>query len=428
MVDPDEQYWHLQQVQNLHQALYSRPFQLPATQSQPARSMATIMDDTTMVDSTFSDSLSISIEPSSEMSIDNSQLKVSSSCLVSPVNADTRAQLCDPSRLRPSQLTDRTFRQYLLDHVSQETTARIQEIKVNGGAGPEAVRQALRTVFPEYEAAWPVLKSQNKGKGRPTPIASGRTPFGPSSSFHSNAIIEIDMEDIDQDATPRRSQSTFTRSTKPRSGSSSSSVPAIQGFNVASLLRVPHLYHLAGLVVDEQSRKEEKRRRRRIRDGTASQKDHDYTSQRGEHGWRLTDGERTPRMQRLVRWVIRGLSEEGVMVEVAPAGTGTVGRPGELDQTCYLPLPEPLLFPLLIPHIQAEMLRRSKTYLRRSDPRHGHGILLDEIMRAQRRYGEQGRWERVGEWCVEDALVWGEQAGLVKRVGKGWVTDELPTL
>lgn len=271
--------------------------------------------------------------------------------------------------------------------------------------GESPVRQALRTLFPEYGEVWSGSR-QSGARG------SGRAPFGPWSSPNVN------MSDIDTNLTPRRSGSARAFPLKP---SSAHQILRLQGFTIASLLEVPHLYDLAVLVVDEQSRKEEKRRRRRIRDGQATPKDLDVEliRQRQSKGWRLTDQERRGRMERLVKWVIRALSEEGVIVQVG-LGPGRSGPGAMVD--AYIPLTEQLLFPLLLPHIEAEEARRSKTFMRRTDERHGHGILLGEVVGRLRRFGEAGRWERVGEWGVEDALAWGEQRGSVKRVGRGWAS------
>jgi len=213
-------------------------------------------------------------------------------------------------------------------------------------------------------------------------------------------------------------------------------VPSIPGFTISSILSVPQLEELADLVVEEQSRKEEKRRRRRIRDGTATQKDFQSQAQssvesqgsKSGNGWRLNRDEKRARKERLVKWVIRGLSEEGVLVQIKMKVDRINSYPS-LSQSrskryveAYLPLPEPLLFPLLIPHLSAEMNHRSKIYIPRSDPRYGHGILLEEVMKRLRGCGEDGRWERVGEYCVEDALQYGEGVGKgLKRVGRGWV-------
>jgi len=282
--------------------------------------------------------------------------------------------------------------------MSQETTRVMEELS------EVELEIALKEVFPEYR---PLLPS------RALPQSQVRTPLR-SHSLNSHE---------DSDSTPRQ-RKTYT----PRP------IPAIPGFTISSILSVSHLEELADLVVEEQSRKEEKRRRRRVRDGTATQKDLQYRSQsstmtsesqtsvESQSGWRLSNDEKRARKERLVKWVIRGLSEEGVLVQIRMK----VDEKISTSQTrikryieAYLPLPEPLLLPLLIPHLSAEIQYRSRIYIPRTDPRYGHGILLEEVLKRLRGCGEDGRWERVGEYCVEDALISGEGKGL-KRVGRGW--------
>lgn len=323
--------------------------------------------------------------------------------------------------------------------MTQETIDCLTRETVIGGK--EGVRTTLQGVFPEYVDIWHVPDSKlgAGNQGTPTRVSNkrhgtsvtsqvgSRVPFSPSSAH--NSIIDLTI-DPDTDLTPRSFRT--LPSQKPNYVSSD-----LQGFTIRSLLEVPHLNQLADLVVDEQSRKEEKRRRRRIRDGEATAKDLSTQSERkakGE-GWRLTFEEKEARIKRLVRWVIRGLSEEGVLVQVtlpdrphtsdrSLQSCSLQGRPQFRSQSsntdAYIPLPEILLLPLIIPHIEAETHRRSKTFMRRTDSRYGHGILLPEIISRLRGCGEDGRWERVGEWCVEDALNWGEQSGQVKKVGNGW--------
>jgi hypothetical protein len=267
--------------------------------------------------------------------------------------------------------------------------------------------------------------------------------LSPNSSLNDISL------DLDPNSTPRQNK----RDLKPVSSYKTSS--QITAFTIPSILSVPHLEELAELVVVEQSRKEEKRRRRRIRDGVATSKDFSQSQGRsqitsqassvgkseGGGGWRLSSDEKRSRMERLVKWVIRGLSEEGVLVQVkigsASEGPYTLAQRSTLSQSpsrfrssrtstsretyAYLPLPEPLLLPLLIPHISTEAKHRSKIYIKKTDPRFGQGVLLEEIANRLRAFGEEGRWERVGEWSCEDALVWGEGRGLVKRVGRGWM-------
>jgi len=286
--------------------------------------------------------------------------------------------------------------------MSQETTRVIEELS------EVELEIALKEVFPEYRSLLP-----------PRALPQVRTPL------RSHSLNNIND---DPDSTPRQ-RKIYT----PRP------IPAIPGFTISSILSVSHLEELADLVVEEQSRKEEKRRRRRIRDGTATQKDLQSQSQfrsqsstmtseslsgvKTQSGWRLSNDEKRARKERLVKWVIRGLSEEGVLVQIRMKVDEKISTSQTRIKRCieaYLPLPEPLVLPLLIPHLSAEIHHRSQIYIPRTDPRYGHGILLEEVFKRLRGCGEDGRWERVGEYCVEDALQFGEGKGL-RRVGRGWV-------
>jgi hypothetical protein len=301
--------------------------------------------------------------------------------------------------------------------MTQET---IRQVETVGLSGPDAVRQALQEIFPEYRTLWSVSSSYT-----PKADSTPRRPFAPRQT-------QVQSQDLYEDLTPRPSRA--------RPGSQMiKSASRIDGFTIPSLLSVSHLDELADLVVEEQSRKEEKRRRRRLRDGTATQKDLDSQSQSqsqsGKKDWRLTPSEKRARMERLVKWVIRGLSEEGLLVQVQSQRSNTTfdtdqNTPPDPEsmytrertkiEYAYIPLPESLLLPMLMPHITAEMGIRAKIFLRRTDSRHGSGILLEEVLGRLRRCGEDGRWERVGDWAVEDALVWGEARGEVTKLGKGW--------
>lgn len=288
--------------------------------------------------------------------------------------------------------------------MSQETSRMVEEFIDSG-----ELEVALKNTFPEYRD---LINSPHQQATK-----SQRTPFKSRS---------LNLED-DFESTPRPHKTYQTR------------IKTVPGYNISSILSIAHLEELAGMVVDEQSRKEERRRRRRIRDGTATEKDHSQPQKRsqatlesqasmGSQGWRLSAAEKWARMERLVKWVIRGLSEEGVLVQIKTRldssnilDTDTPSRFQSRGKSveAYLPLPESLLLPLLIPHIKAESEYRSKVYLPRSDPRYGNGVLVDEVLKRLRGCGEDGRWERVGEFCVEDALNWGMGRGL-KRIGRGW--------
>ena len=37
-----------------------------------------------------------------------------------------------------------------------------------------------------------------------------------------------------------------------------------------------------------------------------------------------------------------------------------------------------------------------------------------------RQWGEEGRWERLGEWRVEEGVQWGLIRGLIRQEGRGY--------
>ena len=263
----------------------------------------------------------------------------------------------------------------------------IQRLRSIAAAGPSRTRTALEGIFPEYA-------SLGKGKAKTENVFRARTSI---------------LDDTPDQTTPR----TF-RSRKTVLPSPSSPAEQIDPFTLSSLLRVPHLAELATLVVDSQARREERTRLRRLRDDLARPPDLTIESGRRTHStdpkhWKLTDVERRRKMERLVEWVIRAVAEEGSLVQLTlSAGYG------------YLPLPPQLLFPLLIPHLEAEKSARQKVFLRNTDPRRDNGMTVAELVGRLRGWGEEGRWERVGQWKVEEAIEWAEERGLWKRAGSGW--------
>jgi hypothetical protein len=78
VVDSDQQYTHLNQVLELHETLYSRPFVLPTSAPVPATSGAGVSQQDSMGDTTFGslDSTMVSSEMTSEVSVDYDQVKV----------------------------------------------------------------------------------------------------------------------------------------------------------------------------------------------------------------------------------------------------------------------------------------------------------------------------------------------------------------
>jgi len=274
--------------------------------------------------------------------------------------------------------------------MTQET---IRSLRSASAAGPSSTCAALERVFPEYG-------SSRKGKSK-----------------ENSALRQSTRDNAPDASTPR----TF-RPRKPVLPTPSIPDTHIQPFSIPSLLLVPHLAELATLVVDSEARKEERRRRRRIRDGLARPRDLDGERQRRARGddakeWRLSEADRWTKMERLVEWVIRNVAEEGSLVQVQlDSGYGKCDG----EAYGYLPLPPQLLLPVLIPLLQAEKVARQNTFLRKTDPRRGNGMTVPELVGRLRCWGEEGRWERIGEWKVEEAMEWGEERGLMERVGVGW--------
>lgn len=252
MVDQDEQYIHTSTVLALHRTRYSERFQMPAPPPPLIHSI-----DLTRSSCPSSPSHTFSELASSE--IGELDLEVG------------EVQLRDPSKLRSSQLTDATFRQYALDYMTRETMRYIESTLDPG------------SIFPEYLNM----------------VSSNRA---------TSSRIRIDS---------------------PPWCRSRQSSPYSPSFTLPDLLNNPTLYDLARLVVDNVTRKEEKRRRRRIQEGTPRSVDLEIELERKRLGrdWRLTPSERSMRMERLVGWVIRDLHQDGCIVHLE---SGYIPLPPEL--------------------------------------------------------------------------------------------------
>ncbi|GFZ46492.1 hypothetical protein JCM24511_04739 [Saitozyma sp. JCM 24511] len=244
----------------------------------------------------------------------------------------------------------------------------------------------------------------------------------------------------------------------------------LEPWTIGSILDVPQLAELARLVVDNVARKEERRRRRRIAEGTARKRDLEVEEERvgrgrGRDEWKLTESERRRKMEALTAWVIRGMAEEGGLVQVrlpcwsrdddgddlrgtirdecatptpAPApmsmsisipGTPTPStrrgkRPRDAPAASfethgYFPLPPSLLLPLVLPMLRSEREARKLVFFPKGDPRWKSGMTVEEITSRLRSWGDEGRWERVSRWKIEETVEWGESAGWVVRSGAG---------
>ncbi|OCF31473.1 hypothetical protein I316_06875 [Kwoniella heveanensis BCC8398] len=522
IVDPDEQYAHTAEVMHLHQTTYTQPFVMPdlsarvpqhangiANSNAPASAhalAATVGHSTgdgvghrSLPATTYEDVLGESLSAGFE---DGQSTNLYSEPPSELTVMESEIELRDPSKLRSSQLTDRTFRQYMIDHMTQETVRTIRLISeyaaaTAAGAGAEAgaLRLALESIFPEYKD----VNERNgvsmgmKGKGKDKVgsssatahkrgtdrIGSERGVFTPSKRTNS---VRLDQQD--DHPTPTQASYASRRSALRNNDSTSASTspaalkshqqPRIQAFTIFALLLDERLNLLARLVVENEARKEDRRRRRRIRDGSATKKDlavekdskistssgsslgkttsssSSRSSKKTGEGVDLPlldEKETRKKMERLAAWAIRAIAEEGSLIQVKtspdydyPAkvsnddqensqslpsvsslrnGTDR-SRNRNKEQYGYLPVPPELLFPLLIPHLEAEKYKRDHSFRPRGDPQTGNGMTVDEIVAKMRRWGDEGRWERLGDWTVEEAVEWGAERGLLRRDGRGW--------
>lgn len=493
VVDPDEQYTHVQNVSRLHREVYSQPFIMPAPappatsiKSSPAKSVASTWDLSSEVD----------------------------------LEDDIGPDLPDPSKLPSSRLTETTFKLYLMDHMVREATKAMRTAMRVLLADPTAQVPELAALFPEYaECTAPPARDRRASpspsptptRRRPTPTLlprRGSTPevFAPShaenlhhtsscetprprSTFRSKAEREAAKaqrprsrndhpplrakSELEATRTPsatrRETRSTFrSRSERGREKSTApdspflvndatprcsadtsflsrldlSSSSSYEASTVTSLLAVERLHTLAVRVVDTRARREENERRKRVKEGRTTQRDEALAAARRARGlrssdYKLTDAERYPKMVRLVEWAIRTAAAEGALVQVdTGSGMHSLRTMGSFDSCAstlmsseagYVPVPPELLGPLLIPLAAAERAERASrrsTFRSRAERERDRALgRLEQkegpvdakiLLRRLRSWGEDGRWERVGEWAVEAAVEWAEAAGLLR--------------
>ncbi|KAK4685923.1 hypothetical protein P7C73_g4211, partial [Tremellales sp. Uapishka_1] len=371
VVDPEEQFRHTAVVSQLHQSLYSRPFEIPlsnvkSSQSQSQASSPVKCRTTQVTNSMSLSTTKSSMEPSSEAISEYDRAD------------DDEAELRDPSLLRSSQLTIRTFRLYLLDFMTRETTKALLHL---AQSGPTAIDQALGSVFPEFA-------SSSQDRSPLTPPTKAR-PFTDSGIFFPSS----------KDNLP----------SCPSPSSSSKPSLALQPFTLPALLLVPHLHRLGTLIVSLEVRKDEKRRRKRIREGAPRVRDLAVEAERRAGGYKLGPEATEHKIRQLVQWTIREVAQEGGVVE--SKGEGGDG---------YLPVSPPLLFPLVRKLIRGEEELRRKMFMPKGDRRRGNGVTVLELAEAMKRWGKDGRWERIGEWSVEEAVEFGLERGLLSRIGTGY--------
>lgn len=415
MVDPQEEFFHYDEVCFLHETLYSRTFVIPLAATPAA-----------------SPSKSILSSVSSEYGDEEEDFE----------------ELPDPAKLSASRLTEATFKLYLLDHMTRETATTMKTLC--GRGLPFEPIPNLQQLFPEYMGVDPP-------RSRPPDV------FGTSQFDNRLKTTTFDTTVGVHDATPRAC--VFRSKTERQLGSkllpstiddttpmgrtfrsraererlmAGSTAPgleypqALTVFTIPVLLATPKLRNLAARIVDARARHEEKLRRHRAKHGTPTARDLRVVADRIARGldagsYKLAPPERDRKMVGLVEWAIRKAHAEGGLVQVETQPT-EIPAPGAASWrtssgiTGYLPLPPELLAPLLVPIVNAATLCQRGTFRSRLErmardshdgSKSGPAVDASTVVRRLRSWGEDGRWERVGLWAVEAALEWGEAHGIL---------------
>lgn len=473
VVDPDEQYTHVETVARLHREVYSQLFVMPpiaptpSMLSSPAKSVASTWD------------------LSSEVDVE-----------------DVGPELPDPAKLSSSRLTETTFKLYLMDYMVRETSKAMRAAVRVLFTDSSAQVPELAALFPEYaECTVPsarVLRPspspspsqlfpERMRRASHTPLSrrstelsttevfapsrAGNTPScetpRPRATFRSKVERQAAKkeQECNKDPSPsvstprapksqpatfrskaererdRKQESPFVVATPRATHLADSSFlsrldAAYEPFTVTSLLEVERLHALAVRVIDTRARREENERRQRARDGTSTRRDEALVTARRARGlrssdYKLTTEEREGKLRRLAEWAIRAAAAEGALVQVEVDGAQHSLRTMASFDSCvslvssgagYVPVPPELLGPLLIPLAAAERAERAtrrSTFRSKAERERGPrpfdaGVDAKVLLARLRRWGEEGRWERVGEWAVEAAAEWAEAAGLLR--------------
>ncbi len=210
---------------------------------------------------------------------------------------------------------------------------------------------------------------------------------------------------------------------------------SFEPFTVTALLSDERLRTLAALVVDARARREEGERRKRVKEGRVRQEDEKLVAARRARGlrssdYKLTDDERERKMARLVTWAIRAAASEGEVVQVdgpmhsmrtMESFNSCVSLSVLSQETGYLPVPPELLGPLLLPLAAAARAEHRPTFRSKADreagiwrDNRGGGVDAQALLVRLRRWGEDGRWERITDKPVQEAAEWAEASGLLR--------------
>jgi hypothetical protein len=212
---------------------------------------------------------------------------------------------------------------------------------------------------------------------------------------------------------------------------------SFEPFTVTALLSDERLRSLAALVVDARARREEGERRKRVKEGRVRQEDEKLVTARRARGlrssdYKLTHDERERKMARLVTWAIRAAASEGEVVQVdgpmhsmrtMESFNSCVSLSALSQETGYLPVPPELLGPLLLPLAAAARAEHRPTFRSKADREAGvwrerdnrsGGVDAQALLVRLRRWGEDGRWERITDKPVQEAAEWAEASGLLR--------------
>ena len=307
----------------------------------------------------------------------------------------------------------------MLDHMTQSILAALKLLSIN------ELKQTLSATFPEYRASLAYVQrsvdipasGSRHATRQPHEVLNVSTRDNLSRSSSSTSTMAVN--EADATPTPKRFRSKAERlamacTHAPRSTSHSAAqtneiAASIESFSVDSILATPNLAKLSGLVVDAESRRAEKRRRKRLAEGSASQADLSVEAS----AYKLSPARRDRRSRKLIQHVIRQLSEEGSLVTCTDLRDGGEG---------YLTLPPELLGPLLLVLMEEQRLRERRTFGRKGEKRGMWDV--DKVCRRLASWGQEGRWERIGRWAVEDAMRWAEARGFMSRQEGAWVLGD----
>lgn len=211
-----------------------------------------------------------------------------------------------------------------------------------------------------------------------------------------------------------------------RSAASAAAPP----FSISHLASVLDLKTLAELVVNADA---ERRVKQKIRsDPILSAKTSSASAQRKalRTEAKLAPVDVAKRARKLLMWALRRMAEEGSIVQVqlgARRPTLKYRRSPEEDDSqetpsteAYLPVPPQMVASILLHLLEQEQAYRRSFFMKPSDPRRSNGMAIMDLLKRLRSWGDEGRWERLPEWVVEDGIEELDRGGKVRRWGSGW--------